>query len=71
MDIQLTADRIFLVGGYTDMRKSIDGLAAVVSQRFELDSFRLSLFLFCGRRREYSAVGVPPVRQGVPLAIFR
>ena len=52
MDIQLTADRIFLAGGYTDMRKSIDGLAAVVSQRFELDPFKPSLFLFCGRRRD-------------------
>ena len=30
MDIQLITNRIFLAGGYTDMRKSIDGLSAVL-----------------------------------------
>ena len=34
------------------MRKSIDGLATVVQQQFQLDPFRPSLFLFCGRRRD-------------------
>ena len=34
------------------MRKSIDGLAAIVSQQFKLDLFSDSLFLFCGRRRD-------------------
>jgi transposase len=38
--------------GYTDMRKSIDGLAAVVQEEFHLDSFSPSLFLFCGKRRD-------------------
>lgn len=33
------------------MRKSIDGLAAVVQQQFHLDPFSNSLFLFCGRHR--------------------
>lgn len=33
------------------MRKSIDGLAAVVQQQFHLDPFSDSLFLFCGRHR--------------------
>ena len=37
MEIQLTADRICLAGGYTDMRKSIDGLSAVVSQQYDLN----------------------------------
>lgn len=35
------------------MRKSIDGLAAIVSQQFNLDLFSDSLFLFCGRRRDH------------------
>ena len=52
MDIQLTADRVYLAGGYTDMRKSIDGLSAVVSQQYDLNPFLPSLFLFCGRRRD-------------------
>lgn len=52
MDIQLTADRVYLAGGYTDMRKSIDGLSAVVSQQYDRNPFLPSLFLFCGRRRD-------------------
>lgn len=38
--------------GHTDMRKSIDGLSAIVSQNFRLDPFQNALFLFCGRRRD-------------------
>lgn len=44
------AQEIYLATGYTDMRKSIDGLAAVVQQQFKLDPFQSALFLFCGRR---------------------
>lgn len=33
-----------------DMRKAIDGLAAIVQQNFGLDVFSKSLFLFCGKR---------------------
>ena len=35
----LTADNIYIVCGHTDMRKSIDGLAALVQQQFQLDLF--------------------------------
>lgn len=48
----LTASNIYIVCGRTDMRKSIDGLAAIVQQQFKLDLFSDSLFLFCGRRRD-------------------
>lgn len=41
---------IYIVCGYTDMRKSIDGLASIVKNTYELDPFSNSLFLFCGRR---------------------
>ena len=44
------AERIYIVFGYTDMRKAIDGLAAIVQQNFRLDVFSGSLFLFCGKR---------------------
>lgn len=44
------AKNIYIVCGYTDMRKSIDGLAAIVQQNFKLDIFSGSLFLFCGKR---------------------
>lgn len=41
---------IYIACGYTDMRKSIDGLSALVQCRFHLDPFSDSIFLFCGRR---------------------
>ena len=44
------AEHIYLACGYTDMRRSIDGLAAIVKQSFNLDPFCSSVFLFCGRR---------------------
>lgn len=44
------SERIYIACGYTDMRKSIDGLASCVKQSFHLDPFSNSLFLFCGRR---------------------
>lgn len=46
------AENIYIACGYTDMRKSIDGLAAVVQEQFHLDPFSKSLFLFCGKRRD-------------------
>lgn len=39
------AEHIYIACGYTDMRKSIDGLAAIVQQNFKLDPFSNSLFL--------------------------
>src|ERR1035437_1497957 len=42
---------IYLACGTTDMRKSIDGLAAIVSLEFQLDLFDDSLFVFCNRGR--------------------
>ena len=46
------AENIYIACGYTDMRKSIDGLAAVVQEQFHLDPFSSSLFLFCGKLRD-------------------
>ena len=46
------AGRIYLACGATYMRKSIDGLAAIVSFRFELDVFSESWFVFCNRARD-------------------
>ena len=44
------ADRVYIACGYTDLRKGIDGLAAMVQQQFQLDPFTNTLF--CGRRRD-------------------
>ena len=45
----LSASQIYLACGKTDMRKSIDGLAALVQQKFKLDPSQPALFLFSGR----------------------
>lgn len=46
------AEQIYIACGYTDMRKSIDSLSAIVQQNFQLNPFQNSLFLFCGRQRD-------------------
>ena len=43
-------ESVYIACGYTDLRKSIDGLAGLVKEQFGLDPFSNSLFLFCGRR---------------------
>lgn len=45
-----TAQNIYVACGYTDMRKSIDGLSAIVQQQFDMNPFEPALFIFCGRR---------------------
>ncbi|WP_382284408.1 IS66 family insertion sequence element accessory protein TnpB [Heyndrickxia sporothermodurans] len=43
---EVTVDRVYLAQGVTDLRKSIDGLVALVKEEFELDLFlRVYLFL--------------------------
>lgn len=48
-DIQV--NRVYLARGSTDMRKSIDGLAVLVKEGFDLDPFSPALFVFCNRER--------------------
>lgn len=43
---------IYLACGRTDMRKSINGLAAIVQQNFRLDPYSNDIFLFCGRKAD-------------------
>ncbi len=50
-DITVAKD-IYLACGYTDMRKSIDCLAALVQESFGMDPFAPTLYLFCGKRRD-------------------
>lgn len=46
------AEKVYIVCGYTDMRRGIDGLAAIVQQNYQLNPYASSLFLFCGKRRD-------------------
>ena len=44
--------QVYLVTGYTDLRRGIDGLAEVVHGKLSLDPYSQALFLFCGRKRD-------------------
>ena len=48
-DISLV-DEFYIDCGYTDMRKSIVGLCALVENKLHMDPRRSALYLFCGRR---------------------
>ena len=45
-------EKHYVACGYTDMRRGIDGFAAIVSQQFGAQLCEDSLFLFCGRRTD-------------------
>ena len=49
---EASIERVYLACGSTDMRKSIDGLAVLVKEGFELDPFSSCLFVFCNRQRD-------------------
>jgi len=48
----IPTDKIYICVGYTDMRRSLDGLAAMVQQVFKLNPYERNLYLFCGRRSD-------------------
>ena len=43
-------DAIYIVTGYTDMRKSIDGLCALAQEQFPVNENLNALYVFCGRK---------------------
>lgn len=43
---------IYIVGGKTDMRKGIDGLATLIQDSLELDPYGDSIFLFSGWKKD-------------------
>ena len=45
--------KIYIAAGYTDLRRGINGLAAIIQFSFQLEPHEKDiLFLFCGRRRD-------------------
>ena len=42
---------VYLVTGYTDMRKAINGLSIMVQAQLEHDPFSGHLFVFCNRKQ--------------------
>jgi len=49
--LRLENKRVYLACGRTDMRKQINGLAAIVEGIFKLDPFDGALFVFCNGAR--------------------
>lgn len=43
---------VYLACGYTDLRKSIDGLVMIVQNQFKLDPFDKALFVFCNKQMD-------------------
>ena len=41
--------KIYVITGRTDMRKSFDGLMAIIRDTYQMDPYANALFLFCGR----------------------
>ncbi|MFT5839026.1 MAG: transposase [Flavobacteriales bacterium] len=43
---------VYLVTGFTDMRKSINGLSIIVSETLLLDPLSQAWFVFCNKQRD-------------------
>jgi transposase len=50
--ITISGKKVYLACGKTDMRKNINGLAAIVEGSFNLDLFGGALFVFCNKVRD-------------------
>lgn len=48
----ISSRQVYLASGSTDLRKSIDGLAVLAKEAFNLDPFSPCLFVFCNRKRD-------------------
>ena len=44
------ANNIYIITGYTDMRKSIDGLCSIIVLQLHNEPDKSSIYLFCGKR---------------------
>ena len=49
--MNIETKKVYLACGATDMRKAINGLAALVEGNFKLDPFKEAVFAFCNRER--------------------
>jgi len=50
--LRFEGKRVYLACGKTDMRKNINGLAAIVEGVFKLDAYCEAVFVFCNRPRD-------------------
>jgi transposase len=52
MTLDLSAARIYVRPGYTDLRKAVNGLCAIIQEGMKEDPLSGSVFLFCNRSRK-------------------
>ena len=52
MTADLSKARIFVRPGYTDLRKAVNGLAAIVEGNMSGDPFSGNVYIFCNRERK-------------------
>jgi len=48
----VVVNNVYIACGATDLRKSIDGLAIIVQETFNLDPFSRSFFVFSNRNKD-------------------
>ena len=48
----ISPQQVYLVTGFTDMRKSINGLSIIVADCLELDPLSQAWFVFCNKNRD-------------------
>ncbi|GHV45776.1 transposase [Spirochaetia bacterium] len=52
MILDLSRVKIYVRPGYTDLRKAVNGLTAMIQEQMEKDPFNGSVYLFCNRSRK-------------------
>jgi transposase len=48
----ISTEQVYLASGFTDMRKSINGLSIIVSEQLDFNPYNGSVFVFCNRGRD-------------------
>ena len=48
----ISSSQVYLATGFTDMRKSINGLSIIVSEQLGFNPYNGHVFVFCNRRRD-------------------
>ncbi|MDP2562987.1 IS66 family insertion sequence element accessory protein TnpB [Psychrobium sp. 1_MG-2023] len=48
----ISPTQVYLVTGFTDMRKSINGLSVIVCDQLERDPMSKAWFVFCNKQRD-------------------
>ena len=52
MILDLSKTHIFIRPGNTDLRKAVNGLAVMIEEQMEGESFSGSVYIFCNRERK-------------------